>query len=131
MIRNFEPCLSKDVYTTKSIQTKADFHTQLKSVAQCGLSIASDCPVFGAFYTNMFRQNEAGKIDDCPVKDGKYWLAQRMPKLSTEITPLTRASFFIAFGISPLEQQALERYYSSIKYEFNKSEIQTCNYYHL
>lgn len=122
MIRNLQPCLTKDLHTTKSIRTESDLRTQLKSISQCGLSIASDCPIYGSFYTNMFRINDSGKIDKNPEKDGKFWLSQRMPKLGTEIDYRTRASFCIAFGISPVEQRLLETKVGNFQYPFTKVE---------
>lgn len=120
MIRNFEPCLTKDLHTTKSIDSPRAMMTQLKSISMCGLSIASDCPVYGSFYSRMLRENDEGKVDANPEKDGKFWLSQRMPKLTTQVLPVTRSSFAIAFGISPKEQLALEEVYSQVEYPYVK-----------
>jgi hypothetical protein len=121
MVRNFEPCLSKDLHTTKCIRTEGQLRTQLRSVAECGLSIASDVPVFGPFYTNMLQQNLSGKIDLNPEIDGKFWLAQNMPKLDSKIHDITRASFYTAFGITPQFQIELERLYSAIPYPYERT----------
>lgn len=120
MVRNFEPCLTKDLHTIKSIRTESDMRTQLKSIALCGISIANDCPVYGVFYRRMLEENYHAREDRSPERDGKFWLSQRMPKLSSKVSPLTRASFCLAFGISPVEQIALEEYYARVSYDYVK-----------
>lgn len=122
MVRNFEPCLTKDLHTTKSIRNESELRTQLKSISLCGLSIAKDCPIYGAFYLRMLKQNVDANVDKNPERDGKFWLSQRMPKLKSKIHPLTRASFYLAFGIPPVEQYALERVFRKVQYDFKKVE---------
>lgn len=120
MVRNFEPCLTKDLHTLKSVTTELALRTQLKSIAMCGMSIASDCPIYGAFYKRMLKQNKEAKIDASPERDGKFWLSQRMPALSTIVLDETRASFFMAFGITPDLQREYEKLYSRSEYPFKK-----------
>ncbi len=118
MVRNLEPCLTKDLHTVKSITNEQEFRTQLKSIAACGLSIASDVPIYGAFYSRMFEQNISGSIDKRPEKDGKFWLSQRMPDLGADVSHMARSSFYRAFGIPPNEQIALEAYFKTVEYRY-------------
>lgn len=104
MVRRPDVCFTKDVCIVRGGMTPARLQRWLYAQHDGGLSLAGDCPVLGAFY-NQFptgdRAGEHSEYDDAhKFKAGKQCGA---------ITPTARYSFWMAFGLTPDEQVAIER----------------------
>jgi hypothetical protein len=80
----------------------------LYAVGECGMSLYSDIPIFGQFYRNFLRFGTKGKVNTALLEGVGMYRNSRFGCEIGEITPASRASFALAFGISPDEQEAIE-----------------------
>jgi hypothetical protein len=118
MVRDPRVALSKDATTVHPVTSETDFWSLRRSIAECGMALAGDLPVFGAYYNAMLRGTDGAKVRE--LRTGMEWLARGMHAKYTPPTECNRLSFAKAFGIWPAEQESLEQYYHSLvpdKYE--------------
>jgi hypothetical protein len=107
MVRTVAVSLIKDSLTIKTIQNELHLLLLQNANGWCGLSLAGDMPVLGAFYKRLARF-ERPKIDARDFMEGKDYLALGLDPRRGEPTMEARLSFWRAFGISPDNQLAAE-----------------------
>lgn len=108
MVREpYEAC-SKD----HSSMSSKNYKEWLKAVSIGGLSMSKGMPILQEYYKMLAR--DAGDVAPADIHGGKFYYARGLSVEETEIHPLTRVSFWIAFGICPTEQCSLERKYASL-----------------
>jgi hypothetical protein len=77
------------------------------------------------YYLSMIRNAEklAGgkKIKDRKLEGGLYYLSQRMNKKYVPVSEESRVSFYLAFGILPSIQKAMEQRYQNLDLEWCSS----------
>jgi len=116
MVRNLKTALSKDAITILDMRyhAKRVWH----AVGTCGLSIAGGVPVFDRFYKCFQRAGSARGLeveqDAWYNSSGFFRMSRGMNRSDCHIHPLTRYSFWRAFGVTPDEQIALETYYDML-----------------
>lgn len=110
MVRNPHTTLDKDLISVKPIRDQPTWKRQMTAIAQCGLALAGNIPVFCAFY-DMLDQRVVVKRE---LETGMDYLARGMEGERRVPTPEARASFFMAFDITPDEQVALESFYDTV-----------------
>lgn len=104
MVRRPDVCLTKDVCVVRGGMTDDMLQGWLCAQRDGGLSLYGDCPVLGAFY----RQFPAG--DHCGMESDLIAPHKlRASKQCGNIEPAHRYSFWLAFGLTPDEQLAIER----------------------
>jgi hypothetical protein len=113
MQRDPRVCLDKDACTIKPVRTKADWDLLRNSIANSGMALAGNMPVFCEFYEAL-RRGAGSRVDRDTVKSGLERLAERMNAVGP-VSDDARVSFFKAFNISPDEQIALEQHYRELK----------------
>lgn len=119
MVRNLEASMAKDSLCFLDLTTEVAARGQLNALGQCGLSLTSGIPVVQEYYTAMIRESHgvlSRVAESVSWKSGMYWLSQGMTAKHCDVHPITRASFYLAFGVTPNMQFALELYYSLWKY---------------
>ncbi len=111
MCRNVFTALAKDS-TMLMPYDPVVFRGWLDAVGVGGLRMTGGIPVFQDFYSSFIR---SGKRRDVPVDllpwSFRNWSAG-MVRAYGSISPETRCSFWLAFGVTPDEQCCLEQYYS-------------------
>lgn len=112
LVRNFPSSIAKDSVSTKPLRTPTEFNTMRLSIAQCGMALAGNVPVYGAFY-RMLARGAGCRVDGDDTMSGMKYLARGMTT-GNVVSDIARESFFHAFGYSPDEQIALEREYEKI-----------------
>ena len=104
MVRRPDVCMTKDVCVVRGGMTTERLQRWLHAQHDGGLSLTGDCPVLAAFYRRFPNGDARGELseysDAHKFKAGKQY---------GEITSLARYSFWLAFGIAPDEQLAIER----------------------
>jgi hypothetical protein len=111
MVRNPERVLERDACSLKPMETAGQFDAWRGAVAMGGLAAYANVPILGAFYEYLGRGAELREPD---VMRGFDYVRVGMDVRATpEITPKARASFFMAFDITPAHQLAIEAMYSS------------------
>lgn len=107
MCRDPRVVLSKDTISTKAIVSETYYDGYRDAIAQCGLSMCGDLPVMNEFYSFLGR---GAKVVRSVVleKTGFTMLARDMHVCYQTPTSNSRFSFYLAFGITPDSQVAIE-----------------------
>lgn len=114
MVRNIPTVLGKDLMTTVDMTSDATRDQWLYSVGDCGLAMYGDIPILRDFYRMFYtagRECDYRSHRDFQVA-GRYYDSVGMTKrYSTSILPETMYDIYCAWGITPVEQNTLERHY--------------------
>jgi len=106
--------IAKDTMCIHNYWEPAMFRGWLHAVGTGGMAMTGQIPVFQEFYQTYLRY---GKFRST-VESGQSWgvrqLSKGMVRQYGPISPLVRASFYWAFGVTPDEQVVLEDFYRSV-----------------
>jgi hypothetical protein len=105
MVRDPSVCLDKDVVSVRPVLHEPHWRRLKGQIANCGLALAGNLPVLGAFYDAL---SETGIERKEELETGMDYLAQRMDGKYVEPTTAARVSYYLAFDVTPDEQEALE-----------------------
>lgn len=110
MVRKHGHAMAKDCVSIKPLDSPGVFNKWRKAIGEAGLSLTGGVPVQQSFYLSMMRG--AGDVAlsqaETTLETGFMRLARGMHRKATPISPLTRYSYWKAFGVTPDEQEALE-----------------------
>jgi len=117
MVRNHRSAMAKDCVSLHSLTTPAVYNKWRSSVSKCGLSLTGGIPCQQAFYQAMGRgAGDVGLDQDPTIENmGMRLMANGMVRKTREPTPESRLSYWLAFGVTPDQQEALESHYSTIE----------------
>lgn len=113
MVRDPDAALCKDTVIVKSGLSDAEIGGIYKSIAQGGLALYGNMPVYGAFYNRLFNMFAHHKVSK--YYPGSYMMRQYARDVRFEYVephPHTRASFARCFGITPARQLEMEAAYA-------------------
>jgi hypothetical protein len=115
MMRNHRAVLRKDPMCLIDVPTQACYKKWLGAVGECGVKLAGDCPVQGAFYQAFKRNGLAAgkKMTEYIMKNTSMFTNLNGLVVGDEISAKARVSYYYAFGITPDEQIEMERYFKS------------------
>lgn len=116
MVRDPRICTAKDAVTTKALRAW-EYDAYRKGLSDCGVALAGDMPVMGAFYQCLGRgavANAKLNIDNERFYRGLSIASAGLKHVRTEPTAQSRASFFEAFEITPDRQIAIEDEYDQV-----------------
>ncbi len=85
------------------------FDAWRRAVGLAGLALTGGVPVQQAFYEAFMRQSGNKVLKDIVLESGMMRLARGMHFERSQVTAGTRYSYWLAFDVSPDEQEALER----------------------
>lgn len=120
MVRNLPSTLRKDSLTTHPMTRPSHRAKWMTAVGVAGLWLTGGVPVLQDFYTAYQRVgcHAASRIADDPTfATGMRLMGRGMREHYREPDPWTRVQVFEAWGISPDEQEAVERYYQEYELE--------------
>jgi hypothetical protein len=109
MVRQPSVAIPKDIHTRCDLSRKDVFDSWCNAMRHGGLALAGNIPLYTTFYrcfpfsTTSVNQQELNAL----TQTGFYYLSHGM-KTRDEVHPRTRASFMLAFGVTPPEQRAIE-----------------------
>jgi hypothetical protein len=111
MVRTFPTSMAKDMVSLLPLRSMQDWKKWANDIGNCGLALNSGVPVLQTFYDRI-RQLGGGSFGDHPflMRSGMWFQAQDMESEATPITQDARYSFYLAFGLSPAEQEAIEEH---------------------
>lgn len=116
MVRNPHKALTKDVHSVLPLRQGKMAFGWATAIGECGMSLTGAVPVYQEFYSAMLRAGRGRRIGAHPgLESGFVRLAEGMSRDYGPILPETRFSFWLAFGVTPDEQEALEAYYREWK----------------
>lgn len=113
MVRIPQTAMAKDLTCILDISLAENFSRWTRAVGECGASISGGVPVLQEFYHSMGRspklfRGSRNTILEAMQHDYKYHLYRGICTKYEAVSPETRASFFLAFGIEPDAQLVLE-----------------------
>lgn len=112
MVRDLRVAISKDCVAMKPLDNDRVFKMWMAAVGQGGISLTGGIPVWQNFYNTLNNLSEgASPLSDMTMNTGMKLMGKGMFRKYAEPTPASRLSFFLAFGISPYEQEVLEQFY--------------------
>lgn len=116
MVRNFPKGLAKDCLSLKDLSSPAICRAWLMAVGEGGLSLTGGVPVYQEFYCAFSRSAHAirARHTTIELEGGLYWMSRGMERRFRAVSDSTRYSFWLAFGVTPEAQIALEDYYSKV-----------------
>lgn len=129
MVRNLSTALAKDCLSMKDLSSPNVCAAWLDAVGQGGLSLTGGIPICQEFYSAMIRASIAIPVKNyghsrnskrrhklVEIEGGLYWLSKGMKRCYSQVHPSTRFSFYLAFGITPDNQLAIEAEYQQITF---------------
>lgn len=116
MVRSVKSAVAKDAFSRKDLGSKTNFERWISSIGQCGLATSGGIPILQEYYAQFVRNSNGAKAfeKDDLLRDYRSFKVQGMNKKYVGVHPQTRYSFYIAFGITPDEQMAIEEYYAQL-----------------
>lgn len=90
-----------------------------------GEALAGDIPVYTSFYKCYPRYDTTvNKQELLPLyESGFYQMSDGLNAKFGSVHPRTRASFMLAFGITPPEQRVLERHFDGVRFRYSVPEL--------
>jgi len=116
LVRDPRVAIAKDSVSLKPLDSKGVYEKWCAAVGKGGLSLTAGLPVWQSFYRRFVRlSNGANPLSD-PTLEGGFWrLSKGMARVEDDaIADSARYSFWLAFKISPAEQEVLEQYYDDL-----------------
>lgn len=107
MVRNPYTASSKDCVSLLSWEKKQDFVDWRNAIGQCGGELSKGVPFWEAYYSRLL----VGQVNACSAERIRESGLGYMSKgcVEAEITQESRYSFYLAFGMLPDIQEALEQ----------------------
>lgn len=129
MVRNMKASLAKDAVSKKPLDSERIFRKWSAAVGMGGISSTGGFPVHQSYYECILRASKGARpLENDPVQRGMYRKTQGMTRVRRDVKPEARCSYWLAFGIEPDAQIAIEEYYNSWEIEYSVSEGQQLRY---
>lgn len=124
MVRNIPMTLRKDTLTVHPMRNDKHRGKWMTAVGTCGLALTGGVPVMQDFYQCFQRVGcnaVSNMVDDPTFATGMRLMAKGMSEAYAPPDAWTRVQVFEAWGITPDEQEELERYYHT--YELDSGVV--------
>jgi hypothetical protein len=126
MVRNIMTALTKDSICLIPVNGNVGLRKWLHSVGTCGLALCKGVPVMQNFYKAYIRNgiDDKGRIANAvQSQSGMRMLARGIADRCEYISSKARYDVYLAWGITPDEQVAMEEYYDSWSFDYAPSDI--------
>jgi hypothetical protein len=121
MVRNPVVSIAKDSISIKPLDSLSMFQKWIGAVGEGGVSLTGGIPILQSFYCCLERGSGGKRLRDDPTMETGWWyLSRGMSRKVTKISQRARFSFYLAFGIGPAYQIAIEEYYDSVIPPYSK-----------
>lgn len=121
MVRDPKVAAAKDCRTVVDISCSKAARKWSQAVGDCGASLCDGVPCSRAYYGCMQRFGGGLKSNIASatgMESGMQFMARRMEDKGRIISAETRYSFWLAFGVNPDLQRAIENYYNTYNIGF-------------
>jgi hypothetical protein len=115
MVRNPWTAMSKDCVSLLSWATPEEFNVWRSAIGVCGGELTTGVPVWESFYAAIRGQNRGVGGIEAVYDSGMGYLARGVTAVG-QVSDASRYSFWLAFGILPDMQIAMEESYPTIQY---------------
>lgn len=124
MVRKHRHATAKDCVSIKPLDGPRIFDKWRLSVSLAGLSLVGGYPVQQDFYRSLGRGAGTTELrGDLTQETGFARLARGMDRGYRVVTPYARYSYWLAFGVTPDEQEALEGYYGGVELSWKPPRV--------
>jgi len=114
MVRDPKISIAKDSLSIKPLNSESIFRKWLGAVGEGGVSLTGGIPILQSFYCCFERASRGLRLKDDPTQETGWWhLTRGMARKVSTVKDVTRYSFYLAFGVVPDMQEAIEEYYDS------------------
>jgi hypothetical protein len=123
MVRNLRTALAKDTMSTVDLVNQVVLEKWLTAVGEGGINLTSGIPILQEFYQCYLRNGngrKSGVGNSMGFQTGLRLLSVGMHGEYRSCTPEARLSAYLAWGITPDEQVALEQYYAGLSISWNE-----------
>jgi len=120
MVRNIPVALRKDTLCVVDVTTHKALQGWMTAVGKGGLSLTGGIPIMQNFYRSYIRLGNGvtSKVsEELKRHSGIHMMGIGMDRLFVEPTAQARLSVYLAWGITPDQQVALENYYDNYSIE--------------
>nr|WKV34134.1 MAG: RNA-dependent RNA polymerase [Riboviria sp.] len=127
-VRNSKTAREKDTMCLMPLTDEVTTRKWMYAVGECGLALCSGVPIMQEFYKAFMREGIDSSFKNAPYFQSSFiYTGRGMESKERIITDHARASYFVAWGITPDEQVAMEEYYMNWKFDFklNDGDITT------
>lgn len=127
MVRNLHHSLSKDLHSLNDLKSRTAAAQWVDAVGKGGRVLNDGVPVMKAFFKQFPLGTSARENSDLSIQlneDMKYKFNRAGKFLDLDPTPQSRFSFWLAFGLTPDEQVALEKGFSPLIMEEISEDIE-------
>jgi len=115
MVRNFNSAREKDSMCLLKINGEVEWRKWLGAIGECGLALTNGIPVVQSFYSAYMRSGLKSNMNNALImQTGFLMMSRGLTPCTKPVTNEARLSFFLAFGVTPDEQVALEQYYDGL-----------------
>lgn len=116
MVRDPRTCFAKDLTANCPLQHRKIRQAWMGCMRNGGTALSQGVPVHSSFYTMFpdFNVKLKGTEFEALLKSGMMRSARGIERGSNEITPESRFSYWLAFGILPDAQLELEKHFQTI-----------------
>ncbi len=117
MVRNIPTALRKDALCTMSLDGKTA-RKWLGAVGECGLALCAGVPVMQELYSAYCREGiDSRMAHSLQMDTGLARMRGSLESKWQQVTDEARLSVFVAWGITPDEQLALEEHYRNWSFD--------------
>lgn len=120
MVRHPVVGAAKDTVCIHDFKTEKLFRGWLHAVGTGGLVANGGIPIFQDFYTAFIKHGSFYAKAHASQSWGVRQLSKGMTRGYQDIHPMTRASFYWAFGFTPDEQECIEAFYREFTFVYEK-----------
>ena len=114
MVRNPYTATSKDAVSLLSWATELEYDRWRGAISSCGLALTRGVPFWEAYYRRLGGVQHAGAL--AAISDSGMGYLSRNMQGKARITEASRYSFWLAFGMLPDEQIAMEELDVDVSY---------------
>lgn len=114
MVREFRTAIEKDTLSVTHLPDELSVRKWIYSVGECGLALCSGVPVLQALYQAYVNQGIRSNMKNAVyMESGAMRLAHGLHPKVSPVSSDARVSFWLAFGVTPEEQEHIEDYFST------------------
>jgi hypothetical protein len=134
MVRNIDKAREKDSMSIIPLTSSSVARKWMYAVGECGLALCGGVPIMQAMYESYMRSGIKSKLgQSVAMQTGAKLLARGLESKSARISDKARLDVFIAWGITPDEQCAMETWYDELEFDLtteraidNLEEVYPC-----
>jgi hypothetical protein len=129
MVRDHNTARDKDMTVLKPhyLDSVGGYDLLRGAIGDGGTAMCGRIPVFNEFYRTFQKDsrkvNSRGKKMQIVEMSGFWYLTRGMKESYGTPHPMTRLSYYIAFGVTPGEQEALEELYRTTTMQYSVPQL--------